>query len=82
MAMQKNRTRAALLASVLLATAPYAAGQQATSVLAEAPVPQVAPGLKIRERSPTFADHYSQARMFWRSMTPPEQRSGEQHARV
>ena len=34
----------------------------------------VAPGAKVRERSPTFADHYSQARMFWRSMTPPEQR--------
>ncbi len=29
---------------------------------------------KVRERSETFADHYSQARMFWRSMTPPEQR--------
>jgi catalase len=31
-------------------------------------------GDKVRERSRTFADHYSQARMFWRSMTPPEQR--------
>ena len=31
-------------------------------------------GSKVRERSATFADHYSQARMFWRSMTPPEQR--------
>jgi len=30
-------------------------------------------GPKIRFRSPTFADHYSQARMFWRSMTQPEQ---------
>ncbi len=36
--------------------------------------PAVAPGLKVRQRSETFADHYSQARMFWRSMTPPEQR--------
>lgn len=35
---------------------------------------RVAPGEKVRERSKTFADHYSQARMFWRSMTPPEQR--------
>ncbi|TMQ02488.1 MAG: catalase, partial [Deltaproteobacteria bacterium] len=35
---------------------------------------RVAHGDKVRERSPTFADHYSQARMFWRSMTPPEQR--------
>jgi len=35
--------------------------------------PKVSAGNKVRERSPTFADHYSQARMFWRSMTPPEQ---------
>ena len=28
---------------------------------------------KIRKRSETFADHYSQARMFFRSMTKPEQ---------
>jgi catalase len=34
---------------------------------------KVAAGDKVRQRSPTFADHYSQARMFWRSMTPPEQ---------
>jgi catalase len=36
--------------------------------------PRAAIGAKVRERSATFADHYSQARMFWRSMTPPEQR--------
>ncbi len=29
---------------------------------------------KVRERSATFADHYSQARQFWHSMTEPEQR--------
>jgi catalase len=28
---------------------------------------------KIRQRSETFADHYSQARLFFRSMTKPEQ---------
>jgi catalase len=28
---------------------------------------------KVRERAETFADHYSQARMFWRSMTAIEQ---------
>ncbi|MGB6430940.1 MAG: TolC family protein [Candidatus Acidiferrales bacterium] len=43
MAMRNIRTRAALVAGVLLATAPYAAGQQATAALAEAPVPQIAP---------------------------------------
>ncbi len=30
-------------------------------------------GPKLRKRPETFADHYSQARQFWRSMTPPEQ---------
>ena len=30
-------------------------------------------GVKERRRSETFADHYSQARMFFRSMLPPEQ---------
>ena len=28
----------------------------------------------MRERSETFADHYSQPRLFWRSMSEPEQR--------
>jgi catalase len=31
-------------------------------------------GSKVRSRSETFADHYSQARMFFHSMTVPEQR--------
>jgi len=31
-------------------------------------------GDKVRARSATFADHYSQARMFWQSMTESEQR--------
>ena len=31
-------------------------------------------GEKVRQRSETFSDHYSQARMFWRSMSEPEQR--------
>ncbi|MET0289321.1 MAG: catalase [Pseudoxanthomonas sp.] len=30
-------------------------------------------GVKGRVRSETFADHYSQARLFYRSQTPPEQ---------
>ena len=29
-------------------------------------------GPKVRERSPSFNDHYGQARLFWNSMTPPE----------
>ena len=35
-------------------------------------VPEVLDGTKLRKRSETFADHYSQARMFFRSMTEPE----------
>src|SRR6185369_7420435 len=31
-------------------------------------------GQKVRARSESFSDHYSQARMFWRSMSEPEQR--------
>ena len=30
-------------------------------------------GPKLRQRPASFADHYSQARQFYRSMTPPEQ---------
>ena len=32
------------------------------------------PGDKVRVRSETFADHYSQPRLFYRSMSEPEQR--------
>jgi len=35
--------------------------------------PEVLDATKQRKRSETFADHYSQARMFFRSMTKPEQ---------
>lgn len=35
--------------------------------------PEEVDGTKIRQRSETFADHYSQARLFFRSMTKPEQ---------
>jgi catalase len=30
-------------------------------------------GRKVRARSESFNDHYTQARMFWNSLTPPEQ---------
>jgi catalase len=51
--------------------APESPRETATRFATQRRVP---PGDKVRERSKTFADHYSQARMFWRSMTPPEQR--------
>ncbi len=35
-------------------------------------LPEKTDGVKIRKRAETFADHYSQARMFFRSMTQPE----------
>jgi len=36
-------------------------------------LPITGEGSKVRERSETFADHYTQARLFWNSMTAPEQ---------
>ena len=36
--------------------------------------PRLDPGDRVRQRSETFADHYSQPRLFWRSMSEPEQR--------
>jgi len=36
-------------------------------------VPQPVEGVKQRKRAVSFGDHYSQATMFWTSMTPPEQ---------
>ena len=32
-------------------------------------------GKKIRERSDSFEEHFSQARLFWNSMTPPERQN-------
>jgi catalase len=37
-------------------------------------LPEADTGDKIRKRSETFVDHYSQARLFYTSMTPPEQK--------
>ena len=34
--------------------------------------PQLVEGPKLRERSPTFGDHYGQARLFWNSQTAVE----------
>jgi catalase len=34
--------------------------------------PEAQPGQKVRQRSETFADHYSQARLFFRSQSDPE----------
>src|ERR1700712_4963649 len=35
--------------------------------------PEVVQGPKVRSRSATFADHFPQATLFYRSMTVPEQ---------
>ena len=37
-------------------------------------VPEEMSGEKLRKRAETFADHYSQARLFYRSQTEPEQK--------
>src|SRR5690606_37278277 len=37
-------------------------------------VPQPVQGEKRRVRAGSFADHYSQARLFWKSMSEPEKR--------
>jgi catalase len=34
--------------------------------------PEQVSGPKVRQRSPSFGDHYGQARLFWNSMTPIE----------
>lgn len=36
--------------------------------------PERMEGRKVRERSQSFGDHYGQARLFWNSMSQPEQR--------
>jgi catalase len=36
-------------------------------------VPRSVTGPRVRVRAASFSDHYSQATMFWESMTPPEQ---------
>lgn len=35
--------------------------------------PEPISGVKLRKRSESFGDHYSQATLFWQSQTPPEQ---------
>ena len=46
--------------------------RETSSGFRSTPVPAV--GAKVRERSASFSDHYSQARMFYRSVTPQEQK--------
>ena len=41
---------------------------------ASAPAPVPVEGTKVRLRAESFADHYSQARLFYRSVTPQEQK--------
>jgi catalase len=36
-------------------------------------VPRTVSGPRVRARAQSFGDHYSQATMFWNSMSPPEQ---------
>jgi catalase len=49
---------------------PFLAGED-TGAYIEAPV-EVPAGHKVREATASFDDHFSQARLFWLSMTPTE----------
>jgi outer membrane protein TolC len=49
---RKNRSRAAIAAILLFAAVPYAAGQQATAVLVEAPTPRIAQALQDAPAAP------------------------------
>jgi catalase len=49
---------------------PFLAGADAGGYI-EAPVP-VPESRKVRDAAASFDDHFSQPRLFWRSMTPPE----------
>ncbi|WP_335972465.1 catalase [Streptomyces sp. CA2R106] len=49
---------------------PFTAGADSGAYI-EAPV-EVPASRKVRDASASFDDHFSQARLFWRSMTPPE----------
>ncbi|MGZ4451697.1 MAG: catalase [Nocardioides sp.] len=51
---------------------PFHASGVDDRALIEAPV-EVAAGPKVREHAASFDDHFSQARLFWLSMTPVEQ---------
>jgi catalase len=51
--------------------APTSPRENPTRGFTSFPDPESGP--KLRQRPESFADHYSQARQFWRSMTPPEQ---------
>ncbi|MFD9722974.1 catalase [Streptomyces sp. NPDC059072] len=49
---------------------PFLAGAD-TGAFVEAPA-QISEASKVREASASFSDHFTQPRLFWLSMTPPE----------
>ncbi|WP_068264787.1 catalase [Janibacter limosus] len=49
---------------------PFHAGTEDGALIE---VPQIVSGPKSREAAASFADHFSQARLFWLSLTPTEQ---------
>ncbi|MFK0221121.1 catalase [Streptomyces vinaceus] len=50
---------------------PFLAGSESDGALVEAPV-RVPEAAKVREAPASFSDHFTQPRLFWLSMTPPE----------
>ncbi|MET0591906.1 MAG: catalase [Polyangiaceae bacterium] len=69
MRMDVNQGRVNYEPNTLDPTGPRESPERGFSTFA-----QDVAGAKVRERSPTFADHYSQARLFFQSMSEPEQR--------
>jgi catalase len=63
-----NRGRVAYEPNSLAGGCPFQAGAAGFTSF-----PQPIQGDKVRGRPEKFADHYSQARLFWISQTPPEQ---------
>jgi catalase len=66
-----HRGRVAYEPNSLGGGCPFQAGMAGfTTALSQMPQP---PGDKVRGKPELFADHYSQARLFWISQSPPEQ---------
>ena len=68
----RDRTGDAIRA--LMDLAPKTARRVGENGDEDVPLDQVQTGDKLRVRPESFADHYTQARMFWKSLTDYEQR--------
>lgn len=65
-----NRGKTAHIPNSVSGGCPFQAGKDMRGFISYA---EKVDGNKIRDRSKSFLDHYTQARMFWLSMSEPEQ---------